>query len=145
MSSKSSKPKILHYSHTGRGFVERIEMYARRALLEQIGALLRGVFNAELGGRGIVRAQRIKASGELGGNFCAAHGSELLDLRGAQDGNDARHERHLDSQLAREIVTEFVEIRVVKEKLREDIIRAGGHLIGEIMPVMNLARLARDV
>ena len=78
-------------------------------------------------------------------DFCPAKPGEFRNLCRAQDRNDSGYERHAHAEPARQIITEFKVIGVVKEQLGQDKIRAGVHLLLQMTPVGLLAFLAGRV
>src|SRR5262245_21110293 len=131
----SRQPEILQDTHAGCGFVERIEMQAGRAITQKLLALGGGVFDAELGGRGVVCADLVESGCEGRGDVCAAKLGESFDLCGAQNGNDARQDRNGDAELAREVVAKFKETGVVEKKLGDDEVRTSPDLFLQVAPV----------
>ncbi len=112
---------------------------------EQLLALPRGVFDPEFSGGRIVVAQRVKPRRHGRGDARAAHRGEPLDLSGTQDRNNARHDGHAHAELVCYVVAEFKEVGVVEEQLREDEVRAGIHLLLQMLPIGVLALFARDM
>src|SRR2546430_11711680 len=119
-------------------------MNAGRAFTQQLFALPRGVFDAVLRRRFIVVTAFFEFVQQRLGQAGAAQSGELLDLRGAEDGNDARHEWNRDSQI-RQKVAKLEVIAVAEEKLRDYKIRAVIDLVFQPLPVHEFAFLARDV
>src|SRR5439155_7353231 len=74
----------------------------------------------------------------------AAKPGEFLDLRGAQDGNDARNQRNGHSQL-RQAIAELEVIAVLEEQLGDHEVRALVDLVLQATPVHVFAFLAGDV
>src|SRR6185436_235481 len=56
----SRQPEILQHAHRGVRLVQRIEMQTGRACAQQFLALFRGVFDAELGRRRVVRVEFVQ-------------------------------------------------------------------------------------
>jgi hypothetical protein len=112
---------------------------------QQFLALPRGVFDAELHCRLVVRAEGIQFCAQRRGNFRAALPSEFSYLRRAQNGDDARHERHRDAEFAGDVIAEFKKIRIVEKKLRDHKVRAGLDFFPQMPPIGVLALLAGDV
>src|SRR5437867_9553162 len=102
-------------------------MNTRRAVLEQFGALLGGVFDAKLGRRGAVIAKFVELFLEGRWNFCSAQGGKPLDLRRAAYRNDSRDERHFYAVL-RQVFSKLEIIGVIEKQLCEHKVRAGGNL-----------------
>src|SRR5213082_3513914 len=119
-------------------------MNAGRAFTQQLFALPRGVFNAELRRCFIVVTALFEFVEQWLGQAGAAQGGELLDLRGAEDGNDSRHNGNRDAQV-RKKVAELEVIAVAEEKLRDHKIRAAIDLVFQPLPVHVFAFLAGDV
>ena len=91
--SSSRQPQIFQHLHRRERLVERVEMQAGHTGAQQLLALLRGVFNAELQRRVVIRADLVQFFPQHRRNFCAAELGELLDSRGTDDGDDAGHQR----------------------------------------------------
>src|SRR6266852_3057672 len=93
--------QVLEDGARRRRAVERVEVDARRALAEQLGAR--------------ALARRV----EPGRHLIAAARRDALDLRPVGDRHDAGHERHADSGAARTL-DEAEVVGVVVEELRDD-------------------------
>ena len=79
----------------GRGApIQRIEMNAGSAALQQLDALRGGMGDTELHDSLGIFTTSIKLGGETEGQGSAAHQSEPLDLRGIGDRHDAGDDRY---------------------------------------------------
>src|SRR5690348_12757305 len=119
-------------------------MNSRRAVAQQVLALLRRVFDSEFRRSRVVIADFVELHSEPRRNARAAHGREFLDLVRVENRHDTGHDRNLNAILAQEIA-EFVIIRVIEKQLREHVIRTGIDLLFQVSPVDVLALFAGDM
>src|SRR5690349_9372936 len=119
-------------------------MNSRCAALEQLNALLCGVFDAELGAGLVVVGALCQLALQSIGQPRPAQRREFLDLRRAADGNDARDDGDLDPQ-PYEIIAEGKVIGIVEKQLRDHEVGTAIDLVLEALPVDFLALLASDV
>src|SRR5271157_72663 len=118
----------------GTGLVQRVKMQPRRAVAQQLFALLRRVFDAKFRASLIVVNKLFQPAQQRRGQRRAAQRGEALDLVGVQDGNDAGAERHRHAPL-RQVVAEAEEIGVAEEKLSQYEIRAAIDLGLQPVPI----------
>lgn len=112
----------------GCGLIEGVEVDASDAVVEEIGALLCRVVEADLadGGRRVARA--LKGLEQLGREARSSSEFRHPFHRGkASDRHDSSDDGHLDSR-ENTAIAEVVEVVVVKKKLGADVVRAGVHL-----------------
>ena len=114
-----------------------------RALGEQVGALERGVGDAEVGHRSGWSARRPSSRTQVARDRGAAHAREALDLLVVGDRHDPRDDRDVDADVAR-AGDELPVDRVVEEQLRDQEARAGVDLLLAVAQVA-LRRLGVDV
>src|SRR5690348_11343733 len=110
----------------GFGPVERVEVQARHASLQELRALLDTVAHAELADRLVVgrlvdrQLQRMRNAG-------AGHRGHDVQGAPARDRHQTRHDRQLDAGVAR--ATHEVEVKgIVEEQLRDEKVRSALHL-----------------
>src|SRR6266849_3721555 len=111
--------QVLEDGARRRRAVERVEVDARRALAEQLGALARCPLDADPDGGRLVVARALERRAEPGRHLIAAERRDALDLRPVGDRHDAGHERHADPGAARTL-DEAEVVGVVVEELRDD-------------------------
>jgi len=117
----------------GGGLVERVEMDAGDAVVEEVGALLGGVVEADFadGFGGAVGA--LEGFEELGGEAAAAgEFGHAFHRAEAGDGHDAGDDGGGDSGEGA-TVAEVVEIVVVEEKLGADVVGTGVYFGFEVL------------
>ena len=96
------------------------------------------------GHRFVVVAAPFQLDEQRGRQLGAAQAHEALDLRGAEDRQDARDDRHGDA-LRGEEIAELEVVAVVEEQLRDDEVGAVVDLRLQPLPVDVLAFAAGDV
>src|SRR5581483_7767688 len=89
--------------------------------------------------------QLVQPRGQSLRNSRSAHGGEALDLRSAEDRDDARNQGDLDALLPLHVVPELVIITVIEEQLRDDEIGARIHFRFKVAPIDVFPAFARDV
>ena len=114
--------------------VQRVEVDARRAVGEQVGALERRVGDAEVGHGARLVAAQLELAQQPVGDVRAAHLRDPLDLAGVRDRHDARDDRDLDPDLPR-AGDEVVVALVVEEELRDQEARSRVDLRLEVAQV----------
>jgi hypothetical protein len=104
--------------------VQRVEVDARRAALQQILALRRGVADADLVHRGGVPLDGLQLGEQVLGDAVAVERGHALDPLHVGDGHDAGDDRHPDAHLAGALHVAEV-VGVVEEELGHQELAAG--------------------
>ncbi|OMP13258.1 hypothetical protein COLO4_01993, partial [Corchorus olitorius] len=119
----------------GAGGVERVEVQARRAALQQAVAHGRHHVQAERANRFTIVAKAFEALGDPARHFRTAHLGKAHQLRRIRDRHDAGHDGHFHAELA--CIVDELEVRVgVEEVLRDGGVRTGLDLAGEVLQIV---------
>src|SRR5262245_58586906 len=99
-------------------------MNSRNSLSQEFLTLPRRIIDSEFIYSAIIRPEFIELIRQRSRDSRAAQCREAFDLRPTNNGYDSWNDRHSDPQLASKVITEFKEVAIIEEQLRDDEIGA---------------------